>query len=75
MQKAPAKKQTGITQQEERMEEAPAKKHTEGGSAIKSTGKIYSKEITEKTPQKTESEHAKSTCEKTNGDIPAKERM
>ena len=39
LQKAPAKKQTGITQQEERREESPAKEHTEGGSAIKSTGK------------------------------------
>ena len=75
MQKAVAKKQTGISHQEERMEEAPAREDTEGGSAVKSTEKTPLKEITGKTPQKRESEHAKSTSEKTNGDIPAKERM
>ena len=71
MQKAVAKKQTGISQQEERIEEAPAREDTEGASVVKSTGKTPLKEITVKTPQR-ESEHAKSTCEKTNGDIPAR---
>ena len=82
MQKAPAKKQMGITQQEERMEEAPAKEHTEGGSAIKSTvknplkgdhGKNPPKESTEISFGKKKKRKCIKRLQKANGRNPSKQ--
>ena len=67
MQKAVAKKQTGISKQEERMEEAPAREDTEGGSAVKSTGKNPLKEITGKSPKREKANMQKAPAKKQTG--------